>query len=129
MKLPTLLPLLLATLLLAGCETLSEPKIGMEEKKWARNAVLADEVYKEGGVSAYRSNRLYYYFQDGILVKIDPARIPAQRIKDLNRPAPMSAAPVDVYAELKKLDELRKDGIITDEEFQVQKKKILERGN
>jgi hypothetical protein len=129
MKFPIPPTLILATLLLTGCETLSEPKIGMEEKKWVRNAVLADEVYKEGGVSAYRSNRLYYYFQDGILVKIDPARIPAQKFKDQNKAPQMSAAPADVYGELKKLDELRKDGIITDEEFQVQKKKILERGN
>jgi uncharacterized lipoprotein YajG len=33
----------------------------------------------------------------------------------------------DVYDELKKLDELRKAGIITDQEFDAQKKKILER--
>jgi len=33
----------------------------------------------------------------------------------------------DVYDELKKLDELRKSGIITDQEFDAQKKKILER--
>jgi uncharacterized lipoprotein YajG len=33
----------------------------------------------------------------------------------------------DVYDELKKLDELRKAGIITNQEFDAQKKKILER--
>lgn len=33
----------------------------------------------------------------------------------------------EVYDELKKLDELRKAGIITDQEFDAQKKKILER--
>jgi hypothetical protein len=38
------------------------------------------------------------------------------------------SAPVDVYGELKKLDELRKEGIITDEEFQTQKTKILAQG-
>ena len=34
---------------------------------------------------------------------------------------------VDTYAELIKLDELRKKGIITDSEFEAQKKKILSR--
>ena len=33
----------------------------------------------------------------------------------------------DIYTELKKLDELRKQGIITEQEFEVQKKKILEK--
>lgn len=33
----------------------------------------------------------------------------------------------DLYTELMKLDQLRKDGIITDQEFETQKKKLLER--
>ena len=33
----------------------------------------------------------------------------------------------DLYTELKKLDDLKKDGIITDEEFQTQKKRLLSR--
>lgn len=33
----------------------------------------------------------------------------------------------DLYASLTKLDELRKKGILTDEEFQAEKKKILSR--
>jgi Short C-terminal domain len=36
-------------------------------------------------------------------------------------------APVANYDEIKKLDELRKAGLITDQEFDAQKKKILER--
>ncbi len=36
-----------------------------------------------------------------------------------------SNKPVDIYAELTKLDELRKKGILTDAEFEVQKKKVL----
>ena len=34
--------------------------------------------------------------------------------------------PDDLYSELKKLDELRKQGILTDQEFDAQKKKLLE---
>ena len=33
----------------------------------------------------------------------------------------------DLYTELQKLDQLRKDGILTEEEFQQQKKKVLEK--
>lgn len=126
MKLITSLALIIGSLLLAGCASLSEPKTGMTEKQWLRTAVISDLVYAEGSVKAYKSNRQYYYFRDSILVKIDPSRIPAQEIEGLNR-SPQMAAPTDVYSELKKLDELRKSGIITEEEFQAQKKKILER--
>jgi len=57
-------------------------------------------------------------------------------------PAPVAgaryAAPVavsqkqatdDLYAQLTKLDDLRKKGILTDEEFQAEKKKILSHSN
>jgi hypothetical protein len=124
MKLPTSLVLIIGSLFLAGCE--SEPKVGMTEKQWLRTAVYADDVYAQGSVKAYKSNRQYYYFRDGVLVKIDPGWIAPEKIADLNRSAPMGAPP-DTYGELKKLDELRKDKIITEEEFQAQKKKILER--
>ncbi len=33
---------------------------------------------------------------------------------------------IDLYSELKKLAELRDDGILTDEEFETQKKKLLD---
>ena len=33
----------------------------------------------------------------------------------------------DLYTELQKLDQLRKDGILTEEEFQQQKKKVLDK--
>jgi serine protease Do len=40
--------------------------------------------------------------------------------------APADAArPTDIYAELTKLDELRRKGILTDAEFEAQKQKIL----
>ncbi|HWA26728.1 MAG TPA: SHOCT domain-containing protein [Lacunisphaera sp.] len=126
MKLPTSLVLIAGLLLLAGCETDAEAKIGMTEKQWLRITVLSDLAYQQSGVKAYKSNRQYYYFFNGVLVKIDPNWLPAQKIVDLNRP-PQTGAPFDAYAELKKLDELRKSGVLTEEEFQAQKKKILDR--
>ena len=42
--------------------------------------------------------------------------------------APVAATPTDeLYNELTKLDDLRKRGILTDDEFQAQKKKVLDR--
>jgi hypothetical protein len=48
----------------------------------------------------------------------------------VERPAPVVERPVttdELYGELTKLDELRKKGILTDDEFQAEKKKILNR--
>lgn len=42
-------------------------------------------------------------------------------------PAPVPTATDSLYEELIKLDDLRKKGILTDEEFMAQKKKVLER--
>jgi hypothetical protein len=61
-----------------------------------------------------------------------PVDQPAKAIKAAEQP-PKDAKPVpqpekvsDLYADLIKLDELRKRGILTEEEFQAQKKKLLE---
>jgi len=84
MKLLSCLVLIIASLLVAGCET--EPTIGMPEKKWLRDTVLSDPTYTEGKVHAYRSNRQYYYFLNGILVKIDESWISAKKIEEMNPP-------------------------------------------
>ncbi len=41
-------------------------------------------------------------------------------------PAPAAAATPDVYEQLAKLGELRKQGVLTDAEFEVQKQKLLQ---
>ena len=72
---------------------------------------------------------------------VDKADVPAQPVVEAKRtdfaPAKSAAAPVDartterqdhprdIYSELIKLDDLRKRGILTDAEFDSQKKKIL----
>lgn len=57
---------------------------------------------------------------------LDPAEAAAEAAP---APAPVVAAPIsgDLYTQLTKLDELRQKGILTDEEFQAEKKKILSR--
>ena len=57
---------------------------------------------------------------------------PPQRVDDsvTSTPAKVSSpagTQGDLYTELIKLDELRKKGILTEEEFQVEKKKVLSR--
>ena len=46
----------------------------------------------------------------------------------VENPAPRTATDV-LYNDLMKLDDLRKRGVLTDEEFQAQKKKLLEKSN
>ena len=86
MKLQTSLVLLIGSLFRPPSE--SEPQVGMTEKKWLRDAVLSDPTYLEAKVHAYRSNRLYYYFLNGVLVKIDESWISAKKIEELFPPTP-----------------------------------------
>ena len=67
------------TLLATGCMTYV-PKTGMKEKKFLNNTVTYDLVYIEGNVKAYRSGGSYYYFKDGLLVKVIPQLIPADKV-------------------------------------------------
>ena len=56
----------------------------------------------------------------------DPELVPAGEA--LMKPAvPASPATEQLYADLLRLDELRKKGILTDAEFDVEKKRILDR--
>ena len=61
---------------------------------------------------------------------IDAAEVAAEAAAAA-APAPTEARAIqstgDLYTELSKLDDLRKRGILTDEEFQSEKKKILNR--
>lgn len=79
MKKTTLALLTVLTLLATGCFTYV-PKAGMKEKKFLNNTITYDLVYIEGNVKAYRSGGSYYYFKDGLLVKVVPELIPADKI-------------------------------------------------
>ncbi len=48
-----------------------------------------------------------------------------RRMIAARRPAPAAAAPVDFTAQLERLARLREQGILSDEEFQAQKARIL----
>ncbi len=56
---------------------------------------------------------------------VAPAVAPAPAVE----PARRELTTDDLYAQLTKLDDLRKKGILTDEEFQAEKRKLLSRSN
>lgn len=58
-------------------------------------------------------------------LKRGPDRIIEQNINKNERTHITTDAKPDLYTELMKLNELKKQGIITEEEFQVQKKKLM----
>ncbi|PTY07067.1 hypothetical protein DB347_09565 [Opitutaceae bacterium EW11] len=120
--------LLVAAMLVAGCQSTFAPKIGMTEKHWLHTTLIADLAYMEGNVKAYRSSGTYYYFVDGVLVKIDQGMLPAQTIRmEVTSPQKNSVAGADLESELRRLDQLRKDGILTDAEFNQQKAAVLQK--
>lgn len=67
--------------LLTGCLSMSSTAIGMDEKEWLRSTLIADQVYMDGQVTAYRSGGMYYYFLNKKLVRVDQGVLPAQTIR------------------------------------------------
>lgn len=80
MKKATLTLLSVLTLLAAAACSTYVPEAGMPEKKFLSHAVTYDLVYMEGNVKAYRSGGSYYYFKDGLLVKVVPELLSADKI-------------------------------------------------
>ena len=60
--------------------------------------------------------------QSPVLPASPPTAAPAAVLIDVE-----ATPPKDLYAELLKLDELRQKGLLTDEEFEVQKRKLLQK--
>lgn len=75
------LPFLLLLVILTGCMSTFPDRLGMTEKHWLRTTLVADLAYMEGNVKAYHSNGAYYYFRDGILVRVDQGMIPPQQLQ------------------------------------------------
>ncbi len=81
MKKIALILLLPVVLLTGACSMFTySTTLGMKEKKWLHNAVASDLVYAEGNVKAYRSSGSYYYFKDGVLVKVTQSLLSADKI-------------------------------------------------
>lgn len=113
----------LATLLLmTGCTSIFGSKLGMTEKRWLISTWIAETVYIEDNVKAYKYNGDYYYFLDGILVKIYMGRLSAQAVKSGVK---QEGSSLSRYEKLRELNERKKNGIIFEEEFKTEKSKIL----
>ena len=64
-----------------------------------------------------------------VLAKVDQGMIPAHRIEmDIRSNSNVTrSSSGGLYGELSQLDRLRKEGLITDQEFQMRKQKVLNR--
>lgn len=110
---------------------------GMKDTARAAAASFCDAQHKQLQVVSVSGKKPWFstgFTSATIIFKaIDPnAPEPAPQYAA----GPAAAAPVnivaatdDLYAALMKLDDLRKKGILTDEEFQAEKKKILSHSN
>jgi hypothetical protein len=58
-----------------------------------------------------------------------PAYVPGAPTQVVYAPVEKRLTTDELYSELVKLDDLRKKGILTDDEFQAEKKKLLSRSN
>jgi hypothetical protein len=72
---------LVVCLFLSGCQSLSTTEIGIGEKDWLRSTFIADLVYMDGNVKAYRSGGMFYYFVDGKLRRVDQGVLPAHTVR------------------------------------------------
>ena len=148
-----LFPAIVAILLLAGCmastSRLNQISVGMTKQEVA--SALGDPIIKaaQGNGEVYRyhlrtpeqmmltgGHDEYYVRFVGDRVEsfgrfgdFDSVKNPTVEIRSESRSD--SKVKVDssgdLYTELMKLSELRKQGILTDAEFEAQKKKLLER--
>jgi hypothetical protein len=99
----------------------------MSEKQWLQRTLIADVVYMEANVKAYKSGQSYYYFVDGKLYKIDQGMIPPKKIQlEINsNQNVLESSGNDRYENLRKIKKLKEEGILSEDEFQIEKKRIL----
>ena len=83
--------------------------------------VVTWSVYKPRFISGYANAKLVFKALNPGEPELtsEPAPVPVSGV--------VAAASDDYYAELLKLDDLRKKGILTEKEFEAQKKKVLKR--
>ncbi len=97
-------------------------KEGIEylQYKWVKSVIAADGNFPEDYYVAINNGRVISFGRKG---DFDSAQAPAQRIK-VEQTIHQDESK-DIYIELKKLSDLKESGIITNEEFNVQKNKLL----
>ena len=93
--------------------------------RWVKTVIAADGNFPEDYYVGIRNGRVDSFGRWG---DFGSTKLPTQRIEiDQTVRQPDSLKPSkDLYAELKKLQDLKESGILTAEEFNVRKKKLLE---
>ncbi len=99
-------------------------KGGLALNKWASTKSKMDPVIDEL-LAQYKYDPNAP--QTVIEISTDVAAAPVSNENLDTTPSKESNSPVDVYSELLKLDDLRERGILTDAEFESEKRKLLER--
>lgn len=92
--------------------------------RWVKTVIAADGNFPEDYYVGIKNGRVDSFGRKG---DFDSTQLPKQRIEiDQTVRQPDSSKPTkDLYVELKKLQELKETGILTDEEFNARKKKLL----
>ena len=93
--------------------------------RWVKTVIAADGNYPEDYYVAIRNGVVSDFGNKG---DFGSAKPPAQRI-EIDETVRQESSPKqskDLYLELKKLQDLRESKILTEEEFQARKKKLLE---
>ncbi|MES1992501.1 MAG: SHOCT domain-containing protein [Pseudomonadota bacterium] len=144
-----LITALFTTVLLAGCATankISGVQLGMTKEEVVRVMGKPTSVSAQGGSEylnfalsetdddAFRGWTKPYYVRlvngkvesYGRTGDFDSTKTPTVRLESDQTIRQDSRGSSDLYTELKKLTELKDSGVITEDEFQAQKKKLLE---
>lgn len=46
-------------------------EMGTTERQWLKQTLIADRMYQEDSVTAYKSGQRFFHFRGGVLVKVD----------------------------------------------------------
>jgi len=93
--------------------------------RWVKTVIAADGNFPEDYYVAIRNDRVASFGRKG---DFDSTKVPTQRL-EIDQTVRQEGAPrptKDLYVDLKKLQDLKESGILTEEEFKARKKKLLE---
>ena len=93
--------------------------------RWVKTVIAADGNFPEDYYVAIKNGRVASFGRKG---DFDSTKLPTQRL-EIDQTIRHDGVPKptkDLYVELKKLQDLKESGILTDEEFKARKKKLLE---
>lgn len=91
---------------------------------WVKTVIAADGNFPEDYYVAIKNGQVASYGRNG---DFDSAKLPAHRIEidQTIRKEGENKEKIDLYTELQKLNNLKTSGIISQEEFNIQKRKLL----